>query len=226
VRDGKGCPAWQGDSNPSSTISPGGSLPGSPDEKELVRRARDGDSKAIEELVFLHQAMVFATAYRLCDFDREEARDAAQDAFVQVFRKIGQFEGRSSFATWLHRIVVNTCLLQRRRKARRSRFFFSWWPFGRDEEGDGARERDWPVPEDGSNPADDLLNRELKRDVVSALKGLSQRQRTVFQLKVFEEMTIPEIAAATGMAEGTVKSHLFRAMRAVRHRLAGWDNSE
>lgn len=92
MRDGKDCPAWQGDSNPSSTVGPGGSLPGFPDEKELVRRARDGDLKAIEELVFLHQATVFATAYRLCDFDREEAMDAAQDAFSRCSVRSGSLK--------------------------------------------------------------------------------------------------------------------------------------
>lgn len=72
------------------------------------------------------------------------------------------------------------------------------------------------------DPVSSLSSAELKRDVMGALRGLSEHQRTVFQLKVFQEMSIPEIAAVTGMAEGTVKSHLFRATQSVRGQLRQW----
>jgi RNA polymerase sigma-70 factor (ECF subfamily) len=72
------------------------------------------------------------------------------------------------------------------------------------------------------DPVSSLSSAELKRDVMGALRGLSEHQRTVFQLKVIQEMSIPEIAVATGMAEGTVKSHLFRATQSVRKKLHQW----
>ena len=72
------------------------------------------------------------------------------------------------------------------------------------------------------DPVSSLSSAELKRDVLHALRRLSENQRTVFQLKVFQEMSIPEIAEVTGMAEGTVKSHLFRATQSVREQLRDW----
>jgi RNA polymerase sigma-70 factor (ECF subfamily) len=79
-----------------------------------------------------------------------------------------------------------------------------------------------PAPEDGTDPVSNVSGEELKRDVADAMRRLSDKQRTVFQLKVFQELSIPEIAAATGMAEGTVKSHLFRATQSVRDQLHRW----
>jgi RNA polymerase sigma-70 factor (ECF subfamily) len=79
-----------------------------------------------------------------------------------------------------------------------------------------------PAAEDGMDPVSNVSGEELKNDVADALRRLSEKQRTVFQLKVFQEMTIPEIAAVTGMAEGTVKSHLFRATQSVREQLSRW----
>jgi RNA polymerase sigma-70 factor (ECF subfamily) len=72
------------------------------------------------------------------------------------------------------------------------------------------------------DPISNLSVGELKRDVTDALRRLSENQRTVFQLKVFQEMSIPEIAEVTGMAEGTVKSHLFRATQSMRGQLHHW----
>jgi RNA polymerase sigma-70 factor (ECF subfamily) len=139
-----------------------------------------------------------------------------------VFRNLGQFEGRSRFSTWLHRIAVNACLDARRRRRRWFRMILPRRAERRDE-GDPEDPLDnVPAPENGMDPVSSLSSAELKRDVMDALRRLSEHQRTVFQLKVFQEMSIPEIAAVTGMAEGTVKSHLFRATQSVREQLRQW----
>jgi RNA polymerase sigma-70 factor (ECF subfamily) len=196
--------------------------PGPADEMELIRRARDNDPWAADQLVRRYQKKVYGIAYQLCGFDPEEARDTAQEALLQVFRNLGQFEGRSRFSTWLHRIAVNACLDARRR---RKRWFRMILPrrAERNDEGDPEDPIDKiPGPEDGMDPVSSLRGAELKRDVMVALRGLSEHQRKVFQLKVFQEMSIPEIAHVTGMAEGTVKSHLFRATQSVREQLRQW----
>lgn len=192
------------------------------DEMELIRRARDNDPWAADQLVRRYQKKVYGIAYQLCGFDPEEARDTAQEALLQVFRNLGQFEGRSRFSTWLHRIAVNACLDARRRRKRWFRMILPRRTAGHDE-GDPEDPLDnIPAPEDGMDPVSSLSSAELKRDVMGALRGLSEHQRTVFKLKVFQEMSIPEIAVATGMAEGTVKSHLFRATQSVREKLRQW----
>lgn len=190
------------------------------DELELVLRARAGDPQAIDQLVAAYQHTVFAVAYPLCGFDRDEAMDVTQDTLIQVFRKIGQFEGRSSFGAWIRRIAVNASLLALKRKKRRLQLIIPWRFFEKDE--DEERPFDMPADGDGGEPTDPLealSAKELNRDVRKAMESLSEKQRMVFVLKVFEEMTIAEIAEVTGMALGTVKTHLFRATRTVRDRL-------
>jgi RNA polymerase sigma-70 factor (ECF subfamily) len=192
------------------------------EEEELVRRARENDPGAVDQLIRRYQKKVYQIAYQMSGSDPEEARDCAQEALIQVFRNLGRFEGRSRFATWVYRVVVNTCLDARRRRRRWLRMIFSRRP-GMPDDADADTILDnLPAPEDGMDPVSNVSGEELKHDVADALRRLSERQRTVFQLKVFQEMTIPEIAAVTGMAEGTVKSHLFRATQSVREQLSRW----
>ena len=200
--------------------------PGSPGqvyaEEELVRRAQADDPWAIEQLVLRYQQKVYAIAYQMLGGDAEEARDRTQDAFLQAFRSIKRFKGKSSFYTWLYRIVINTCIDARRRRSRWKEIFFPW-RLDRDKEGapDNSLEEFADVSP-GADPLAAASGRQLEDDVKSALNKLSQRQRTIFQLKVFQEMSIAEIAETMDLAEGTVKSHLFRATRLVQKQLKGW----
>lgn len=197
------------------------------DEIQLVLRAQAGDAEAMDALIAAYQHMVFTVAYPLCGFDRDEAMDVTQEALIQVFRKIGQFEGRSSLGTWIRRIAINASLLALKRKRRRLQFILPWRLF--ENEKNQEMPFDFPGDPEGpgpQNPLEDLSTKELTRDVRKAMEGLSEKQRTVFVLKVFEEMTIAEIAEMTGMALGTVKTHLFRATRTVRDRLTAMGYGE
>jgi RNA polymerase sigma-70 factor (ECF subfamily) len=200
--------------------------PGSPPpvyaDAELVRRAKADDPWAIEQLVLRYQQKVYTIAYQMLGGDAEEARDRTQDAFLQAFRSIKRFKGKSSFYTWLYRIVINTCIDARRRRSRWKEVFFSW-RFDKDK--DGAPENsleEFADTNPGSDPLAAASGRQLEDDVKEALDKLSQRQRIIFQLKVFQEMSIAEIAETMALAEGTVKSHLFRATRIVQKQLKGW----
>jgi len=192
------------------------------DEEELVRRARADDPAAVDQLIRRYQKKVYSIAYQMSGSDPEDARDCAQEALIQVFRNLARFEGRSRFSTWLYRVVVNTCLDARRRRRRWLQMIFTRRPEKQDGADADAGLDHLPAPEDGTDPVSTVSGEELKRDVTDAMCRLSDKQRTVFQLKVFQEMSIPEIAAATGMAEGTVKSHLFRATQSVRDQLRRW----
>jgi len=211
---------------PEDTPDDTANMPGSPDpvyaDEELVSRAKNGDPWAIEQLVLRYQQKVYAIAYQMLAGDAEEARDRTQDVFLQAFRNIKRFKGKSSFYTWLYRIVINTCIDARRRQNRWKKIFFPW-RFDKDKE--AALDNSLEEIADGNPNSDPLATasgRQLEDDVKSALKKLSQRQRTIFQLKVFQEMSIAEIAEALELAEGTVKTHLFRATRTVQKQLKGW----
>ena len=191
-------------------------------DEELVRRAKNDDPWAIEQLVLRYQQKIYAIAYQMLDGDAEEARDRTQDAFLKAFRNIKRFKGKSSFYTWLYRIVINTCIDARRRHRRWKEIFFPW-RFEKNK--DAAPENSLEEFADANPNSDPLARasgRQLEDDVKSALKKLSKRQRTIFQLKVFQEMSIAEIAEAMELAEGTVKTHLFRATRTVQKQLKGW----
>jgi len=195
---------------------------GAPGDAELVRRARNGDTRAIAQLVDRYQKKIYGIAYQFCGFDKSEAQDMAQEAMLQIFRNLKRFEGRSQFSTWLYRVAVNACLDSRRRRRRWSQILLPWRAERQTGGNTGSEIENIPAPEEEGNPLSNVSGEELKRDVVAVLDTLSANQRIVFQFKVFQDMSIPEIAEVTGMAEGTVKTHLFRATQAVRTQLRRW----
>jgi RNA polymerase sigma-70 factor (ECF subfamily) len=183
-------------------------------ESDLVALCRQGDPAAFARLVALHESMVFNLSSRLLG-DGEEARDVAQEVFLQVYRTLGRFEGRSSLKTWIYRIVVNQCHNRRR----------FWHRRGRDREealDEGLPAREWV--RGGAwqaSPYQQAVQRERARRVQRALLGLRFDQRTVLVLREIEGLTCQEVAAALGIPEGTVKSRLSRAREALREKLQG-----
>jgi RNA polymerase sigma-70 factor (ECF subfamily) len=188
----------------------------------LVERARRDDQWAIEQLIHRYQSRVYAIAYQMSSADAEEAKDRVQEAFFQAFRKIRQFKGKSSFYTWLYRIVVNTCIDAQRRRKRWYPIVFPWRASKSAEDKSDRLLDEYPDKSEESDPLSVLRHQQLEKEVKKALQSLSQKQRTVFQLKIFQEMSIPEIASILNLAEGTVKTHLFRATQFVQRRLQGW----
>ncbi len=191
-------------------------------DADLAAKAGQGSHWAAEQLIRRYQERAYAVAFRMSGGDEDQARDTAQDAFVKALGRIDRFRGQSSFYTWFYRILVNTCLDARSRKKRWSRLFsFKNRLLGRD----GA-EASIPEaiadPAGSADPLESLKARELRRDLYRALERLPDRQRTAFELKIFEEMKLSEIARVMKLETGTVKSHLFRATRAVRRALADW----
>jgi RNA polymerase sigma-70 factor (ECF subfamily) len=190
-----------------------GSLAGRLPEGELVASCRTGDALAFAQLVRLHEGMVVSLSARLLG-DPEEARDVAQEVFLQVYKRLGAFEGRSSLKTWIYRIAVNQCHNRRRFWHRR------------------RRDRELPIDErvlaplaalerrGGESPYYETLRRERARIVQAALLELRFEHRTVLVLREVEGLTCEEVASTLGVAEGTVKSRLSRAREAMRRRLA------
>ena len=144
--------------------------------------------------------------------DRESAENLTQECFLRAYRARDQFRGASSPATWLMQIAIN--LVRKHESSRRLQFWRRALYSGVHPEdlGEWASERQ-------ITPEAAALAKEKVRAIWKVVTQLSERQRTVFLLRFVEEMDLLEIAAATGMKEGTVKTHLFRALRAVREKL-------
>ena len=160
-----------------------------------------------EALVRAHWPRIFRFALASLG-DRDGAESVAQDCFLRAHRNRASFRGECSLPTWLMQIAVN--LVRDRARTRRFRF----WK-GVAEIGEACA---W-LPDAGASPESRALAREQVAAVWKAAARLSERQRTVFLLRFVEDMSVAEICAATGMKEGTVKIHLFRALEGVRLRL-------
>jgi RNA polymerase sigma-70 factor (ECF subfamily) len=180
----------------------------------LLARCRQGDATAFTRLVALHERMVFSLAARLLG-DTEEARDISQDVFMQVYRTLPRFEGRSSLKTWIYRIVVNQCQ-NRRRWWRRRRRALSCPLEDLTPSDEAGIVRDRPETD---GPHERIERRELVRRMQSALLRVSFEHRAVLLLREVEGLGCDEIASAIGVAPGTVKSRLSRAREALRRSL-------
>lgn len=182
------------------------------DEARLIREVRSGNAEAFEYFVRRYQRRITRIAYRLLH-DAGEADCAAQESFLKAYQNLADFREGSTFETWLTRICINWC--KDRLKRRRLVFYFHQAQAEQDEE-TGPRE---VVAHAGPSPERRALSREIRERLRAAMESLSPRQRSVFVLKHFEELSIPEIAELTGLDSGTIKSHLFRAARKIRVRL-------
>lgn len=174
------------------------------DDALLVRRTRDGDDSAYAEIVARHQHRVLRVAYRITG-SREEALDVAQEVFLKAYRKLGAWQPRAPLGAWLVRLAVNQAIDHRRRIARHA-----------DERTAGLDAA--PPAEAARSVSGDAyaVEREVDARVRGALDELSHAQRTAFVLRHYEGMTLAEIAPVLGCSVGSVKVHLFRAVRRLR----------
>ena len=184
----------------------------SADDQALVRAAQKGDVTAFEELVARHRDKIYARAYTMMH-NEDGALDLSQEAWVKGWQRLQQFQGESSFATWMTRIVINLCLDQLRRQKRQRAESIE----AMDEESGGV-ERQMPVVT--VNPTAGLERSELRQRIDRALGELSYEHRTVLVLHEFEEMEYKEIARTMGCSIGTVMSRLFYARRKLAALLA------
>jgi len=184
----------------------------STDDATLVRAAQQGDMAAFEELVARHRDKIYARAFSMMR-NEEEAVDLSQEAWVKGWQRLRQFQGDSSFGTWMTRIVINLCLDQlRKQKRQRTESIEAM------SEESGGVERQMPIVT--PNPTAGLERAELRRRIDRALTQLSYEHRTALVLHEFEEMEYKEIARTMGCSIGTVMSRLFYARRKLAALLA------
>jgi RNA polymerase sigma-70 factor (ECF subfamily) len=146
--------------------------------------------------------------------DADLAETLTQDCFLKAHRNWASFRGESSAMTWLMRIAIN--LQKDHWRNRRVQF----WRRTQTNAVDVDEASDW-LPNGESSQEQRLLAKERVAQVWRTVKQLSERQRTVFLLRYVQEMELSEIAASTGLSEGTVKAHLSRAVGRVRRELGG-----
>jgi RNA polymerase sigma-70 factor (ECF subfamily) len=172
-------------------------------DADLVRRANDGDRRALDTLLERYSARVSKLASQLMA-DVEDARDAAQESLLKVTTRLRQFRGDSQFSTWLYRVVVNTCRdLAERQRLRRSE----------------ALEEDIAQEDESSDPSRLAVLADLRRDLSQGLSRLTVEQRRVVLLRDALDLPYEEIARRLRIPAGTAKSYVHRAREGLRVKL-------
>ena len=182
------------------------------EERDLILACQRGDEAAFEALIRLHEKKVYALCRRMCR-DEDDALEAAQDAFLAVWRGIGSFRADAAFSTWLYRLASNACLdLLRRGKKHGGHVAL--------DDGEARLDPVDPAPQ----PEEAAVRAETRRMVREALYALPDDYRQILLLRETEQLSYAEIAAVTGLEPGTVKSRISRARSALRNHLAASGN--
>ena len=182
------------------------------DEPALVAAAKDGDAQAFEILVARHQRRILAVARRWTGV-RQDAEDIMQQSFQKAFFHLHQFEGRSSFSTWLTRVAINEAqMLQRKSGA------------GREVSIDDLNENaetviPMEIPDPAPDPETTCSQQEWKRMLSSAMHGLPHKTRRAIELRELDERSTEETARIMGISVGAVKARIFHGRKKLRKRL-------
>jgi RNA polymerase sigma-70 factor (ECF subfamily) len=181
-------------------------------DEQLLAGAALGDREALSELFRRYRSVAYRVAYRLLG-NEPDALDAVQDAFVKALTHLHGFQGRSSFKTWLLRVVSNTSLDLGRRRGRRAALSF-------DAMGPVHREEIEPLVADAAGH--DLERVDLRRLLQEALDQLSPAQRQTFVLYAEAGLSYREVAGTLNISVGTVMSRLYYARQKLRVLLEVW----
>jgi RNA polymerase sigma-70 factor (ECF subfamily) len=162
-------------------------------ERELIGRAAQGDQKAFAELFHEYKEMVYRVVYRLLG-NTEETQDAVQQTFIELYKSLPGYAGKSKFTTWLYRIAVNVSI----------QFFRKRRTLDKKQ----ATDPDY-APDSSSEKESAIERKELRHQIETALASLHIRKRTVVVLHDIESRTMEEISEILGVPVGTIKSRLF-----------------
>jgi RNA polymerase sigma-70 factor, ECF subfamily len=185
-----------------------------PADVDLAARIAHRDSTAFEQLMRQHNGRLFRVVRAILK-DDAEAEDALQDAYVDVYRHIGEFKGTAQLGTWVTRIAVNHALM-RLRKHRRERQVI---PIHESET--EAQAEVESVPDAAAeSPVTTTIRAEMRAMLERRIDELPVAFRTVFVMREVEEMTVDETADALSIPPATVRSRLFRARALMRNALA------
>jgi RNA polymerase sigma-70 factor (ECF subfamily) len=187
-----------------------------PTDEELIKAAKKGDTRAFTALMKRYEETVFRFSFKVCR-DRGQAEETLQDTFINVFRKLSMFDGKSKFSTWLYTIVINNCRMKHRKRKREemeeSLEVFDKSP--KERQGAGTME----IARWEETPADIVLGKELKTILDDAIMKLPEDYRLVFVLRDMEGKSTEETASVLRISREAAKSRLRRARAFLRERL-------
>jgi RNA polymerase sigma-70 factor (ECF subfamily) len=179
-------------------------------DEAAAARAKAGDADAFRVLVERHSRSLFRLAFRMTG-NEQDAEDIVQDTFLRAYRRIGKFDERASFGTWLYRITVNCSLDLVRARKRRS-----------EQSGPANPEMDDPMqslPALSPTPDRMAMSGEARQRIAEAMEELSASERTAFVLRHYEGLCIDEVSRVLGCRPGAARHCVFRAVQKLRRAL-------
>jgi RNA polymerase sigma-70 factor (ECF subfamily) len=189
---------------------------GEPTDKELVEQFKAGDTAAFETLVVRHQRRVYNLAFRITGL-HDEAQELAQEIFLKVYQKLHTFRGDAAFTTWLHQVCANHSKNRLKFLSRR-KYFHSESIDQPIERAEGSLAKQYESP--SRRPDQELSRAQTQQIVQEKIAELPEEQRIVVIMRDIEELDYDEIAEATGLALGTVKSRIHRGRLELKRKLA------
>jgi len=177
------------------------------DEAHWIARAKRGDATAFRRLVDANAVTMFRVCARITG-DRALAEDAVQEALINAFRHLVDFDGRSAFSTWLYRIAVNAALVQVRKRRHRE----VPWP----EHTNGDESEPIETADEAPNPERQAVSADIRREVEAELSRMTPIERAAFVLRHQEGRSLEEISAALSLNISAAKQAIFRAVRKLR----------
>ncbi|MEM7144024.1 MAG: sigma-70 family RNA polymerase sigma factor [Verrucomicrobiota bacterium] len=190
------------------------SKPRKPDEdKDLVERAKSGDTAAFDELIVKHSPRLYGLVYHMTS-NHEDTNDLLQDIFAKAYRSLKRFRGKSTFYTWIYSIAVNMTLnFLKKRNRQRGGMSLD------DVDSNIENDKDFIEATAGSNPIRETNIHELQERLNKAMMELSEDHRAVVTMYDIQGMPHAEISGILGVSEGTVRSRLFYAHRQLQNYL-------
>ena len=186
-------------------------------EEVLLKAFRNGDSAAFDVLIGMYSAKLYKVAYALLG-SRQDAEEVVQDAFLRIYRSLGNFRGDAQFTTWMYRIVVNLCNNKFRwNKVRGINRTISIDAPLPNAEGDESLRLELPSSE--APPDEQLAFAELRERVEKAMAQLPESYRTAVMLRNVQQLDYEDIAKILDCAVGTVKSRINRGRELLRQAL-------
>lgn len=180
-----------------------------PGDEQLLARWAKGDRDALEDLFRRYRLVAYRVAHRLLG-NEADALDAVQEGFIKALTHLPAFQGRSTFKTWLLRVVTNASLDLGRQRGRREALA------GERLDQDGEEPSAW------NDPGNGLARADLRRQLQNALAQLPEAQRRTFVLHAEAELSYREVADVLGISIGTVMSRLYYARQRLRAYLKPW----
>lgn len=182
------------------------------DERELIARLQKRDEAAFEELIRQYEKKVYTLCFRMCG-NSEDAEEAAQDAFLALWRGIDRFRQESTLSTWIYRLATNACIDTLRRRKKQS------GSVSLDDE-----ELFVDAVDTSPQPQETVEHREAQKLLQEGLSGLPEEYRKVLILREIEGLSYTEIAESASIELGTVKSRISRGRSLLRNFLSGNGN--